>query len=360
MSRIVVPSSEYLTIQEGINAARCGDQVYILSGTYEEQLIISVDNITLTTCDIGGVYLVGDPNKVCGLLIRANEVKVENISFSQYKTGVCVEGNNNTLINIKANCNEQVGISVSGCNNLVISCQMRQNCLAGCEVAGRYNQFVANCLSDEPYGFRSVFYGIDNSVFYKNTLINHEKAGINFKTVGSNLNVILQNDISCARVGISTFFGRSAIINNHIIQSRETAVFCQDNNQIILDNSLIDNNNGICLQGNCDLIAGNVVNSGCYIGILVSGNKHTIISNIISNYEQIGLCINGCNNRYSQNVFIDNSVDFVNNGANVTQLVGTYCPLENYLNDEVCCDGKINYLPLISLFNKIDQCYSFR
>lgn len=81
------------SIQEVVNAAMPGDLVLIEPGTYEGDVVVTTEDITIRGLDRNKVVIDGNYKQDNGLLVAANGVRIENLTVQKFRTnGILFQG----------------------------------------------------------------------------------------------------------------------------------------------------------------------------------------------------------------------------------------------------------------------------
>lgn len=178
---LIVPSSDYPTIQEAINKANPGDTIFIKEGTYFENIVVNKS-----------VSIVGE---------KVNTTIIDGRSVGNV---IKVTASNASIINVTIQNSEKVhpdhsGVFLDKVENLTI-----QNCI----------------LRNNNVGI--VLFGKTNKSTFSNNVVMDNGWGFNLKS-GSNFNLFVSNTILNNSIGIvlnSSYnkFYRNNFINNTLYQ----------------------------------------------------------------------------------------------------------------------------------------------
>lgn len=84
------------SIQEVINAAKPGDVILIDPGTYEGEIVVNTEDITIRGKDRNNVVIDGEYEQDNGIVVAADGVRIENLTVQRFRTnGVLVAGGYN-------------------------------------------------------------------------------------------------------------------------------------------------------------------------------------------------------------------------------------------------------------------------
>lgn len=194
----------YKTIHEGIDAASANDTVYVFSGIYNENVVITKDLILVgenketTFIDGGGnghVLYAHDINE-SGIYVNISNFTVRDaggsgfdcIAFSYVTSGVIAESK-------ILNSQEGEGISLDHCNAVVIHDNIITNCaVIGVNlIASEQNTIENNIIQNNQKGIQLGSFSINNHIT-SNTIWDNSVYGI--YVVQSSTNVFSLNDFN--------------------------------------------------------------------------------------------------------------------------------------------------------------------
>ncbi|WP_432666775.1 NosD domain-containing protein [Wukongibacter baidiensis] len=267
---LVVPT-DFLTIQDAVNAAKPGDTIEVLEGVYFENVRITTDRITIQSREDETVVLNGTGLSGTGFEIeQAEGVRIRGFFIINYSTGIFVGGKNHFITDIVATENSTFGIVIRGQNQTVEDSEFFANGTAGINVSDR-NHMIRNC------SFGREFIGIAN--------------------VSSG--AICNNIFNCTIIGSSIGFLWGAL---------------ESNDNVIFKNLLFENEYGIVMHSSNNTIRNNIIQGQKQDGIDILSDQITVEQNIISG-NQIGITIVGENNSIIKNTIIGNTLkNIVDNG----------------------------------------------
>ncbi len=147
--RLTVPT-EYSNIQKAIHAAGCGDTVYILPGTYRENIVMA-DSVIVKGSDVEKVILRG--NRRDAVVHAANWAVLSSVTVTQGAIGVISENTNMIIENCIIRDNFRTGIQC-----VVSLPEIRNNLIMSNQWSGIYCELVS-------YGMRTA---IENNVIAHN------------------------------------------------------------------------------------------------------------------------------------------------------------------------------------------------
>jgi len=175
--------ANYTTIQEAVNAAMSGDEIFVYSGEYDENIEINNKNLILTGESKDATVIDGNKK---GHVVYANgsdgnEIDIQISGFTIKNAGgtgnscIALSYVNNGIINDNKimNSHDSDGIKLSHCNGVTIN----RNIISG----------------NKQYGI-NLIYSSDNNIGSYNQIQNNQR-GISLSSVSNN-NIIKENTIS--------------------------------------------------------------------------------------------------------------------------------------------------------------------
>ncbi len=234
----------YRTIQEAVDAALPGETVFVLNGTYYEDVYInktinltgiSRDNTTINSTNLMGIFVENaDFVNITGFtvengswagirLMPSNNSLVENNRVERNSKGIQIVESNNTIVrnNIASNNTTDYGIYLDRSTNVTV----KNNTCYGNQGKGIYifdnshhNLISGNNCSGNADGIRFSSTSFDNYIF-NNTIISNFNYGIGDSSDGGN--IYFNNSIKNSWVGIhvGTFTQDVQIYNSTIENS---------------------------------------------------------------------------------------------------------------------------------------------
>ena len=243
---IIIEENQHL--QEAINNASIGDNIYIKKGIYHEPLIIN-KSINLVGEDKNIVILDGD-GKLYAIKVMASNISISGFTIKNSKIGIYQSDplikNNLFFGNLISNNNE--GIRIMNSSDNII----------------QDNVFSKNSGSAIVF-YDSVDNDIQGNIFFKNNKAINFGRWANINNISNNLffqnafsvyfsysynNTCSSNTISYGAYGFYLPNSKGNIIANNSIENMEVSAIYYDNDidNIIYEN--IFNNNGINFQQN--------------------------------------------------------------------------------------------------------------
>ena len=289
-SPVIHVPTDYLTIQEAINAANPGDFIFVYNGTYYENVVVNKtvslvgeDRVT-TIIDGGGT---GNVINVTANSVNINGFTIQNSGSTTSDSGIYVISSSNN-ISCSTITNNKNGIYLYYSNNNTVSGN--------------------NVSSNNWYGVYLYYSG--NNLISDNNIYSNYNDGI-YLYYSSN-NVISDNNIYSNNNGINLYYSGDNMISNNNISNNDCGIWiCQlSSNNVMSDNNLYSNKNGVYLyySGN-NVISDNNAYSNYDYGIYLNhSSNNTISDNNASSNNLYGICL-----YYSSN---DNTIyhnNFINN-----------------------------------------------
>jgi len=204
---------DFHTIQEAINAANTGDYIYVINGTYQENVVVDKS-----------VWLVGEKQEITNIngggtgtvvSITASHVVVSNFTIinsgdQSGDAGIRLEGSEGSLINKNSLTNNVCHIYLVDSNG---------------------NTIVRNLLSGNDCGLNMTSSDDNNIAF---NLFLGSKIGISLNADSNGNNFTRNNVTSCTQHGIFAGSGGNTFYHNNFVQNQKQvetdAINTWDNN----------------------------------------------------------------------------------------------------------------------------------
>jgi len=125
-------TADYQIIEQTIEAAQNGDNIFVRSGVYQEQNLIIEKTLTLTGEERETTIVQGDGSETL-CIIRANEVTISNFTFAGgggefIGSNLDISANDCIIFDNIIIDNEDVGITIHDSSNVVIKNNMISYC----------------------------------------------------------------------------------------------------------------------------------------------------------------------------------------------------------------------------------------
>jgi len=150
---IIIPN-DYPTIQQGINNSKPGNSIFVRSGVYKENLIVNIQNLSITGEDNFATVIDGDRASKK----HAVDISAENITFKNFtvKNGW---NKDETLWDLS-------GIRINASNTKIIGNIITQNRLGICTMPKTYNHtFKDNVFINDGLMFADYVYNYHMSIY---------------------------------------------------------------------------------------------------------------------------------------------------------------------------------------------------
>jgi nitrous oxidase accessory protein NosD len=234
---VVVPDN-YATISAAIQHASQGDTVFVKSGIYHENPVISkslsmIGENSTSTIVIGSGGVVGD--SVFTVLAGNVEISgftIESLNYSEpsdYAIGVNVGADNCSITNDNI-VNTYIGVYVGGSGNF---------CGGKSSIIISQNNISANIEN----GIR--FYGGSSNVISGNNINANNGSAI---ALDGYSNMVFRNNIKNNKGGIGLGSSDSVIFGNNITGNRDWGLYFETYNNIISNNYVADSEWGVYLS----------------------------------------------------------------------------------------------------------------
>jgi nitrous oxidase accessory protein len=249
---LYVPTPEYPTIQSAVNAAKAGDTIQVAAGTYPENVVVSVRQITIVGENAMTTIVDGD-EKDTVFNIQANDVEIRQLTIR----------NGGTLYN---------GINIFyPYGGAVI----------------RYNRIMDNRLG-------IVLSESDSNTIEGNVLINNSMYGITARDY-SDSNIIKNNTISESAYGIElSDASLNQVVDNIISDTSYGVYLAYSNNNNVSANTLSSSSWNIYLAYSDSNVVGNNVASGGSVGIQIMRSQGNSVFNNTVSSSSYGIYLGHC------------------------------------------------------------------
>jgi parallel beta-helix repeat protein len=206
-SIIYISKSEmgnYTSIQEGIDAADSSDTIYVLNGTYSENIVIDKQIVLIgesknnTIIDGRGA---GNTIKVNANYVKISGFTIQNSGLIYPNSGINLSSNNN-IIEGNLITDNFYGITLYFAYDNII----RDNIIQNDDHCGIYlssssnNTMINNTIRDNIYNGIGAYYQSDNNLISDNIFLNNGFCGVNIRVAKENN--IIDNDFLDNNIGI--------------------------------------------------------------------------------------------------------------------------------------------------------------
>jgi parallel beta-helix repeat protein len=307
---IYVPTN-YPTIQKAIDAAIPGDTIYVLSGTYQEKVIVN-KTINLVGEDKINTIIDGMQQPGNVIYLKASWVSVTGFTITQGEGGVHVFSGQNNTISGNLFVDNGFGVILEGSHeNNVINNNMTSMMYSIFLTSSTSNQIEGNAITNN--GDDAIFLTssshndlIDNEIYN-----NFDIDGIRLSS--SNNNDILNNTIF-SNINVEGIHLLSSSNNNLIGNNLSANVWGfhleSSTNNLISNNLISLTGQGIALEQSSDSndIFDNKIEDSYYSFIIDSSSNNEAIGNHISDNDYGILLSDSLNNKIEENTVSDNDV----------------------------------------------------
>ncbi|UCE72890.1 MAG: fibronectin type III domain-containing protein [Methanomassiliicoccales archaeon] len=381
-------ANPYRTVQDGINASVEGDTVYVLNGTYHENVLVNrsinltgmnKDNTTIDGGQSGDVIMItANWTNVTGFTVinsaqwinfagikldNVNNCSITDNNISDNWHGIRLDGsdhNNITNNNISANNRNGIRLNTSDFN-LIKDNNVTWNSWESIYFYQSFNnEIINNNVTNDHYcialiqsdnnnitgndAYSMSYIGIYLTESHLNDVLNNNVNTV-FLTQASH-NDFIGNNISGGYLRIWSGGSHDNTIKNNNISDHEVGIHIKsapDNH--IINNNITNNTVGIHLESaSSNNISGNDIWDNIDgINITLSSEYNIISKNNISSNTGNGTQIDSSSkyNTFYHNNFIDNTVQAYDNGTNFWNF--TYPTGGNFWSDwtsyDSDCDG---------------------
>ena len=239
--------ADYLTIQEGIDAASPGDTVFVYNGTYYENVVVD-ETINLTGEDKNTTTVNANSSRH-GIYVQADWVNITGFTVTNSASGA--GGYGGILIYNVTNCRVF--------NNVVVENQI------GIYIWSSSNNTITN-----------------NSV-------SDNLAGIDARYKSDNI-IITSNDISGNYHGIFVYSSSNHNINGNDVSDCEGGIVIVNSTGVAVMDNTLSNTSGILSRLSANItISHNVINSGFGKIQIESSSNISLLNNNISKGDKYGI-----------------------------------------------------------------------
>jgi len=218
----------FTKIQDGIDAADSGDIVYVLNGTYFENIVI--DKSIILIGENKNNTIIDSRETGNTIKINANNVTIKNFTIQNSGliyplSGINLSSNYNVIENNVIR-NNFYGLTLYFSSENLINKNLIQNSYhCGIYISNSKNILIFdNTIKNNFYNGVGLYYSSDNNVIKSNSFINNSYCGVNIRL--SFNNSVIRNNFSYNNIGIhlpnySNSVSKNVFINNNIEIERE-------------------------------------------------------------------------------------------------------------------------------------------
>jgi parallel beta-helix repeat protein len=223
-------SGNYSSIQRGIDAANPGDTIFVLNGSYNENIVIDLpinllgENNNNTIIDGRGT---GNVIKINADGVTIKGFTIQNSGPIFPNAGINISSDNNYISdNIILNNYYGITIHYSSVNNIIKN-TIHNNNHCGIYMSWSVNNNISeNSIQNHTYNGIGV-YDSSNNTIVENNLSHNEYCGINIRQ--SSFNTIMGNNFTANNIGIhvpssENNIGENYFSNNKIDIDRELLI----------------------------------------------------------------------------------------------------------------------------------------
>ncbi len=216
-------SANFTKIQDGIDAADLGDIVYVLNGTYFENIVI--DKSIILIGENKNNTIIDSRGTGNNIKINANNVTIKNFTIQNSGliyplSGINLSSNYNVIENNVIR-NNFYGLTLYFSSENSINKNLIQNSY-NCGIylsSSKNNLIINNTIKNNFYNGVGLYYFSDNNVIKSNSFINNSYSGVNIRL--SSNNSVMRNNFSYNNIGIhlpnySNSVSKNVFINNNI------------------------------------------------------------------------------------------------------------------------------------------------
>ena len=288
---ITVPD-DYLLIQEAIDHSRSGDTVFVKSGIYKENIVVTKNDLRIVGENSETTVIDGNgTSNVIYVPVRNVEVSnftILNSGHNLTDSGIHLNNSLNTYLSNNKVCNNNLGIYISSSSN----CKLRNNKLT----ANDYNFGVSALILQE------FLHDIDSSnvidgkpvVYWINEANRQTPPNAGYVAVINSTKITVENlQLSKNWQAILFAYTNNSEIKNITLTSNMDAMWLIECSNISVYEDNIEENNwgGIAIVNSyfCKFQGNNLTNNKGY-GIFLSDSSNNIFyNNNINNTNQVWL-----------------------------------------------------------------------
>jgi parallel beta-helix repeat protein len=306
--------ANYLTIQEGIDAANPGDTVFVYSGTYYENVVVN------KTIDLVGenkdTTIIDGKGSGDVVTITVDWVNVSFFTITNGSSGVYISSSTDCDISdniVSDNNNDGITLYLLSDYNDIRFNTIEYN-VNGIMLSESSDNLISdNYVIDNDGDGIYLFFNSNNNDILFNIIENHNNSGV--KILESDNNYVTQNfDINNNDYGVYLWDAhKNDISMNAHIHNNTYGVYLEssNNNTIVLLNNVYNNSHGIYLvSSNDNNINENTANSNNQSGIYLDNSCRNNITGNNASDNTDGIYLSRSNNNtVTDNTVISNAHD---------------------------------------------------
>ena len=297
---IYVPTN-YLTIQEAINAATPGHSIFVYNGTYYENVVVNKTILLVGEDEHSTIIDGGGTDNVINVTadnVNINGFTIQNSGSTESESGIYVISSGNNISHNTVTYNKN----------------------------GIYLQHSSNNLISDNNAYSNNWYGIylrhsSNNEIYNNNASSNYNDGIYLYYSGNN--IISNNNAHSNNNGINLYYSSDNVVSGNNVSNNDCGIWiCQlSSNNLISNNNAYSNYNGIYVYySSNNVVSGNNISLNNDYGIYLQHSSNNLISDnnaYSNNLYGIYLYYSSNNNTIYHNNFINNTDQVWSDSVNV-------------------------------------------
>jgi parallel beta-helix repeat protein len=291
----VGPGENYTMIQSAVAVANFSDTIIVRDGTYNENVDVDVDNLTIRSengsanCFVTALDKNDHVFSVTADWVNISGFTVQNATGS-VKAGIYLTTNHCTISeNTASNNYDGIRLAYSSNNNSLTN-NTASNNTYGIELYSSCNNntLTGNTALNNSGDGISLYYKCNNNTLTANTASNNTYSGISLSSSSNNtLTANIANSNSYRHGFYLVSSSNNTLSSNTANSNNDLGIYLasSSNNNTLTGNTALNNNNGIRLDdSSSNTLTGNTALNN-YYGILLysSSNNNTLMDNTASN-----------------------------------------------------------------------------